>query len=76
MTRELRTYLLISFGWTWLLGALFCIGGVDLASAAGVVLLAVLYYVPSPLVAAVIAERGLRRPVGAYDHAFCRGRLR
>jgi membrane protease YdiL (CAAX protease family) len=60
VSHKLKVYLAVAFGWAVLAGGLLSITGVDLGSIAGAVLIAVLY-MPSPMVAALIAERGLRR---------------
>ena len=60
MSHKLKVYLAVALGWAALAGGLLSITGIDLDSIAGAVLIAVLY-MPSPMVAALIAERGLRR---------------
>ena len=60
MSDKLKIYLVVSFGWAALAGGLLAVTGIDLGSIPGAVLIAVLY-MPSPMVAALIAERGLRR---------------
>jgi membrane protease YdiL (CAAX protease family) len=76
VSHRLKTYLAVALGWAVAAGGLLSVLGVDLTSIAGTVLIAVLY-MPSPLVAALIAERGLRlfrlglprravRPAGSY----------
>jgi membrane protease YdiL (CAAX protease family) len=60
MSHQLRIYLLVAFAWAALAGGLLGLIRIDLGSVAGSVLIAVLY-MPSPMVAALIAERGLRR---------------
>jgi membrane protease YdiL (CAAX protease family) len=72
----LKVFLVVALGWAVLAGTLLRASGVALDSLTGAVLIAVLY-MPSPMVAALIAERGLRRdrfglprravrPVGAF----------
>lgn len=58
MSRELKTYLAISWGWAALVGLGLSAAGVPLGSIRGIAVIAVLY-MPSPFVAAVIAERGI-----------------
>lgn len=60
MTRKLQVYLAVALGWACVAGLLLRLTGVDLDSLAGAVTIAVLY-MPSPMVAALIAERGLHR---------------
>lgn len=64
MSHTLKVYLAVVLGWAALAGALLRITGIDLDSLAGAAVIAVLY-MPSPMVAALVAERGL-----------CRDRLR
>ena len=76
MSHTLKVYLAIVLGWAAIAGALLRITGIDLDSLTGAAVIAVLY-MPSPMVAALIAERRLRRdrlrlprralrPVAAY----------
>ncbi len=60
MSRTLKTYLAVALAWAVLAGALLAITGVALDSIAGAALIGLLY-MPSPMIAAVIAERGLSR---------------
>lgn len=60
MSRKLTIFLAISIGWASLIGAGLFLTDTPLDSLAGVLALAVLY-MPSPFVAAVIAEGGIRR---------------
>lgn len=53
-------FLVLALGWSVLVGAALAVADVDLGSVVGAVVLAVVL-MPSPFVAAVIAERGLRR---------------
>ncbi|HYP46960.1 MAG TPA: hypothetical protein VEQ66_17405 [Propionibacteriaceae bacterium] len=57
---RLSLFLAISLGWSALVGLGLFLAGVELSSVVGVVVMAVLY-MPAPMVAAVIAERGLVR---------------
>jgi uncharacterized protein len=59
-SRTLVTFLAISMGWAALVGAGLFLTGTPLGSLQAIVVMAVLY-MPSPFVAAVIAERGIRR---------------
>jgi membrane protease YdiL (CAAX protease family) len=58
MTKKSKIFLVIIFLWTWLIGAVMHFANIDLSSIQGIILIAVLY-MPSPLVAALIAEKGL-----------------
>ena len=58
MSQELKVFLAFSFGWAAFVGIGLFAAGVPLGSITGTVIMAVLY-MPSPFVAAVIAERGL-----------------
>ncbi len=60
MTRRLGVYLSVSMTWAALAGLGIWLADVDLVSLPGVLVLALLY-MPSPSVAAVVAERGLVR---------------
>ncbi|MFC0680646.1 CPBP family intramembrane glutamic endopeptidase [Lysobacter korlensis] len=60
MSRKVFTFLAISLGWACLVGAGLFVTGTSLDSLEGILVLAALY-MPSPFVAAVIAERGIRR---------------
>ena len=60
MSQKLKVYLAVALGWAALAGGLLSVTGIDLGSIPGAVLIAV-FYMPSPMVAALIAERGLRR---------------
>ncbi|MFC7723633.1 CPBP family intramembrane glutamic endopeptidase [Nocardioides sp. GCM10028917] len=60
MSHTLKVYLAIVLGWAALAGALLRITGIDLDSLMGAAVIALLY-MPSPMVAALIAERGFRR---------------
>jgi membrane protease YdiL (CAAX protease family) len=67
--RTLVVFLGIAFGWTWLVGLALFVLRIPLSSPIAVPILAILY-MPTPFVAALIAERGLRRS----RFAFPRGR--
>ncbi|MBO1770424.1 CPBP family intramembrane glutamic endopeptidase [Agrococcus sp. TF02-05] len=58
--RVVATFLLIVFGWSMVVGAGLHLTRTPLDSVTGIVVLGALL-MPSPLVAAVIAERGIRR---------------
>lgn len=58
MSRKLKVFLAISWGWAALVGLGLFAAGISLGSIPGIVTMAVLY-MPSPFVAAVIAERGI-----------------
>jgi membrane protease YdiL (CAAX protease family) len=60
VSHTLKVYLAVAFWWAALAGVLLSVTGVRLGSVPGAVLIAVLY-MPSPMVAALVAERGLRR---------------
>ena len=60
MSGTLKVFLAVALGWAALAGGLLAITRVDLASITGAALIALLY-MPSPMVAALIAEGGLRR---------------
>ncbi len=60
MSHELKVFLAVALGWAGLAGGLLAVTGTDFGSITGAVLIAV-FYMPSPMVAALIAERGLRR---------------
>ena len=60
MSRKLKVFLVVALGWAVLAGGLLSITRVALDSLTGAALIALLY-MPSPMVAALIAERGLRR---------------
>jgi membrane protease YdiL (CAAX protease family) len=60
VSHKLKAYLAVALGWAAAAGAVLSLTGIDLHSLSGVVLIAVLY-MPSPLVAALVAERRLRR---------------
>jgi membrane protease YdiL (CAAX protease family) len=60
MSVPLKVFLAVALGWAVLAGTLLRASGVALDSLTGAVLIALLY-MPSPMVAALIAERGLRR---------------
>jgi membrane protease YdiL (CAAX protease family) len=60
VSHKLKVYLTVAFAWAAAAGGLLSVTGIGLDSVAGRVLIAVLY-MPSPMVAALIAERGLRR---------------
>jgi membrane protease YdiL (CAAX protease family) len=57
---KLKVYLAVVLGWAALAGGLLSVTGIDLGSITGAVLIAVLY-MPSPMVAALVAEGELRR---------------
>ncbi|WP_210481130.1 CPBP family intramembrane glutamic endopeptidase [Naasia sp. SYSU D00948] len=59
--RRLPLYLAITLGWSVLIGAGLSIARIPVDSLVGIVLIAALY-MPSPLVAALLVERGLVRP--------------
>jgi uncharacterized protein len=68
MSQKVLTFLAISMGWAALVGGGLSLTGTSLNTIQGVLVMAVLY-MPSPFVAAVIVERGIRRdrfrlPVG------------
>lgn len=58
MSRKLKVFLAISWGWAAFVGLGLFVAGVSPGSIPGIVTMAVLY-MPSPFVAAVIAERGI-----------------
>ena len=58
MSRKLSIFLAISLGWSCLVGTLLFAAGIDLSSIWGAVIIALLY-MPSPFIAALIAERVL-----------------
>lgn len=60
MSLRLQQYLLLSFGWTWLIGVLFYVFSISFSTPLGIALVALLY-MPTPLVAALIVEKGWRR---------------
>ena len=60
MSAKLMVFLGVAGGWAVAVGLALHLTGVDLGSTAGIALIAVLY-MPSPFVAAVIAERELVR---------------
>ncbi len=60
MSTELKVFLGVALGWAALAGLALHLTSVDLGSVLGVALIAVLY-MPSPFIAAVVAERGLVR---------------
>lgn len=60
MSRTLTVFLAVALGWAALVGLGLHLADVDLGSVTGVVVLAVVY-MPSPFVAALVAERGLVR---------------
>jgi membrane protease YdiL (CAAX protease family) len=60
VSHKLTVYLTVALGWAALAGALLWVADVNLGSITGAALIAVLY-MPSPMVAALVAERGLRR---------------
>jgi uncharacterized protein len=60
MSKRLQIFLAVSLGWAALVGLGLFLGRVPLDSIAGIVIMAVVY-MPSPLVAALLAERGIRR---------------
>lgn len=60
MSSKLAVFLAISFTWAALVGAGLVVTGTELNSLPGILVMAILY-MPSPFVAAVIAERGIRR---------------
>lgn len=60
MSHTLRVYLAVVLGWAAITGAMLRITGIDLDSLTGAAVIAGLH-MPSPMVAALIAERGLRR---------------
>lgn len=60
MSSKLAVFLAISFTWAALVGAGLFVTGTELSSLPGILVMAILY-MPSPIVAAVIAERGIRR---------------
>ncbi len=59
MSRELRVFLALTFGWTWLVGAALYVADVQLTGVTGLAVLALLY-MPSPLVAALGQARAHR----------------
>lgn len=60
MSRKLTTYLAISWGWAALVGLGMFAADISLGSIPGIAIMAVLY-MPSPFVAALIAERGIAK---------------
>jgi membrane protease YdiL (CAAX protease family) len=60
MTKKVKVFLLVSFGWTSFIGAVLYFTGITLSSTVGIAIIATLY-MPTPLVAAVIAEKGFVR---------------
>lgn len=58
MSRKLKVFLAVAWGWAALVGLVMFAADISLESIPGTVIMAVLY-MPSPFVAAVIAERGL-----------------
>jgi membrane protease YdiL (CAAX protease family) len=72
MSRKLRLFLVISLGWAALVGAGLFVTGTSLDSLPGVIVMAVLY-MPSPFVAALIAERGIRRDRFGFPQGGIRG---
>jgi hypothetical protein len=60
VSHKLKVYLAIALGWAALAGGLLSMTGIALDSLTGAALVALLY-MPSPMVAALITERGLRR---------------
>lgn len=60
MKSRLAVFLAISFTWATLVGAGLFVTDTELNSLPGILVMAILY-MPSPIVAAVIAERGIRR---------------
>jgi membrane protease YdiL (CAAX protease family) len=60
VTRKLQVYLAVALGWACVAGLLLRLTGIGVDSVGGAVAIAVLY-MPSPMAAALIAERGFRR---------------
>ena len=60
MSTRLRVFLCVVMGWAAAVGLLLHLSGTDLSSTPGVAAIALLY-MPSPFLAALIAERGLVR---------------
>src|SRR3954452_21773566 len=60
VSRKLTVFLVIAMGWATLVGLGLFLADVRLGSGLGIVVTAVLY-MPAPLVAALIAEGGIRR---------------
>jgi membrane protease YdiL (CAAX protease family) len=60
MSTKLKVFLGVALGWAAVAGLVLHLTGVDLGSVPGVALITVLY-MPSPFVAAVVAERGVVR---------------
>jgi len=60
MSSKLKVFLAVALGWAAAAGLALHLTGVDLRSVLGVALITVLY-MPSPFIAAVVAERGLVR---------------
>jgi uncharacterized protein len=60
VSRKAVTFLAISIGWASLVGAGLFLTGTSLDSLQGILVMAILY-MPSPFLAAVIVERGIRR---------------
>jgi membrane protease YdiL (CAAX protease family) len=58
VSTKLTTFLCIAFSWAATAGLVLHLTGIDLASVPGIAFIALLY-MPSPFVAAAIAERGL-----------------
>lgn len=58
MSKKSRIFLTITFSWSILIGAVFYFSHLKLDSILGIGIIALLY-MPSPFVAAVIAERGI-----------------
>lgn len=60
MSSKLAVFLIVSFAWAALVGTGLFLTGTALHSLPGLLVMAVLY-MPSPFLAAIIAERGIRR---------------
>lgn len=60
MTNKTLLFLAMAFGWTWLIGGIVYFADIDLGSIPGILFIA-LFYMPSPLVAALIAEGGVTK---------------